>query len=159
MDAASYEERSPSFAHRARCRRLWERGADLQGAGSLCFVAALVVAVEGGLQMPEAMDVFGARITGQQMTVLWAGALGGLLSVGYGLTFRQEWGVDMTLTTIGFLSVSSVMNVLSMGVTVAGLGVLFGLGLVAVYLIWRGDRLVPVDVPTPERRPWRGRRK
>lgn len=159
MEAASYGERSPSFAHRDRRRYLWENGADLQGAGGVCFVAALVVAAAGGLQMPEAMHAFGARITGQQMIVLWAGVLGGLLAVGYGLTFRQKWGVDMTLTTLGFLSVSHVMNEISVGVTVAGLGVLFGLGLVAVYLIWRGDRLVPVGVPARDPSQWWGRRR
>lgn len=142
-----------------RWRHLWRSGADLQGAGGLCFVAALVVAAAGGLQMPDAMDAFGARISGQPMTLMWAGALGGMLAVGYGLTFRTPWGVDMTLTTIGFLSVSHVMNQISLGVTVAGLGVLFGLGLVAVYLIWRGDRLVSVGVPARERSQWRGRRK
>ncbi len=159
MDSASYEERSAAFAQRDRWRHLWNRGADLQGAGGLCFVAALAVAVVGGLQMPETRYAFGARITGHQMTLMWAGTLGGLLAVGYGLTFRTQWGVDMTVTTIGFLSVSHVMNEISRGVTVAGLGVLFGLGLVGVYLICRSDRLVSVRVPARERTPWRGRRR
>lgn len=149
-----YNPSISAITTRERWSQFWKSGADLRLIGSGCYVGALGLASWGAVEGPKMLDLFGVRIVEPKATIAWAGLLALWLTVGYGFTFQQEWVWDMTLTTIGFLAASHVMNGVVWGLTLAGIGALFALGLGSVYLIWRRGTLVPV-VPVVQR----GRRR
>ena len=135
------------------------RGLEVQFLGALCVFTGVGLSVVWIFLEGPPLALFGTLVPSQASGAVWTLAAGLLMTIGYGFTFRHDWVWDMTLTTLGFLAAGIGMNAVTWGMTMAVLGSLFGMAMLAVYLLWRRKPFVPIRSARPPQGLRRGRRE